>query len=136
MIYLISSDITYQVSCQNVLQPFFLLLVGIAFRRRAVVRCQGEDRADTFSRMTGSPLCHLFHLFFVSVGVWDVDGNATPCFLPQSQTYRNEKPSQLKSEDCKGCICPLYGGQDLIFFNNLYEPPISRFDMFAILSAW
>ena len=26
------------------------------------------------------------------------------------------------SEDCKGCICPLYGGQDLIFFNNLYEP--------------
>lgn len=77
-----------------------------------------------------------FFAFRVSVSVWDVVRQSTPCFLPQSQTYRNEKPSQLKSEDCKGCICPLYGGQDLIFFNNLYEPPISRFDMFAILSAW
>jgi len=67
---------------------------SLPFGGRAVVRCQGEDRADTFPRMTGSPLCHLFHLFFVSVGVWDVDGNATPCFLPQSQAYTKKQPSQ------------------------------------------
>lgn len=40
------------------------------------------------------------------------------------------------SEDCKGCICPLYGGQDLIFFNNLYEPRTLVLICVAILSAW
>lgn len=62
-----------------------------------------------------------FFAFRVSVGVRGVVRQSTPCFLPQSQAYIKQNPRNYCREHCKGRICPLYGGQGLIFFNNLYE---------------
>ena len=109
LIYFISSDILIKFFAKTSCCRFFFFSWVFTFRRSCSRPLSGRGQSGHFSendRLTSLPP---FSPFLVSVGVWDVDGNATPCFLPQSQAYTKKQPSQhVMSGGLQGLYLSVY----------------------------